>query len=249
MATVAIGDVHGNSRALEDLLRTVAPELGRDDTLVFLGDYIDRGPDACGCVELITRLKEKASFKIVTLLGNHEDWMLRTMEDYTRHSWLTGMEAFDTIASYSSEAASRLRQEIGELGLRLVTERIRLPYELFFNMLPPTHLAFFRGLKLYHRTVDVVCSHGGVDPAGRKIEEQEWETLIWGGPGFPESYQGADLLVYGHWRNAVVADDGWPRPRVLGNRTFGLDTITHGVLTAMRFPDLAVFQSGRYPVL
>ena len=44
MATVAIGDIHGNSRALENLL-DILPEMKPADTLVFLGDFIDRGPD------------------------------------------------------------------------------------------------------------------------------------------------------------------------------------------------------------
>jgi serine/threonine protein phosphatase 1 len=72
MATVAIGDIHGNLKPLEDLLSEVLPVLRPEDTLVFLGDYIDRGPDSRGCVERILRLKEQAAFSVVTLLGNHE---------------------------------------------------------------------------------------------------------------------------------------------------------------------------------
>jgi hypothetical protein len=53
--------------------------------------------------------------------------------------------------------------------------------------------------------------------------------------------------VYGHWNNADVGADGWPRPMVIGN-TVGIDTISHGVLTAIRMPDRRVFQSGRYRV-
>ena len=55
MATVAVGDIHGNLLALDDLLNKVLPTLARDDTLVFLGDYIDRGPDSRGCLERIIR--------------------------------------------------------------------------------------------------------------------------------------------------------------------------------------------------
>ena len=62
MATVAIGDIHGNIAALQDLLETVVPELTEDDTLVFLGDYVDRGADTKACVEEILRLEREASF-------------------------------------------------------------------------------------------------------------------------------------------------------------------------------------------
>jgi hypothetical protein len=227
---------------IEDLFRKVTPELGRDD-IVFLGDYIDR-PDACSRIELIIRLREE---RLTVTTGEPRGLPLRTMEDYTRHSWLIGRRSTRSQATQQMQPEGPTRGR--GTGLRLVTERVRLPYEFFFHMLPPTHLTFLQELKLYHRSVDVVCSHGGVDPARRKVEEQEREALIWGGPGFPESYQGGELLAYAHWDNAMVADDGWPQPRVIGNRTFGLDTISHGVLTAIRFPDLTVFQSERYPVL
>jgi serine/threonine protein phosphatase 1 len=46
MSTIAIGDIHGNLRALEDLLNRIVPHICSDDTVVFLGDYIDRGPDS-----------------------------------------------------------------------------------------------------------------------------------------------------------------------------------------------------------
>src|SRR5262245_65248174 len=108
---IAIGDIHGNIRALDDLLDKVVPELESTDTLVFLGDYIDRGPNVRECVDRIVQLKHTAPFSVVTLKGNHEDWMLRSYHDHTAHSWLYGMEAFDTIGSYSPDAVETFRRE------------------------------------------------------------------------------------------------------------------------------------------
>lgn len=139
MSTYAIGDIHGNLDALEDLLAQVVPELNANDTLVFLGDYIDRGPDSRGCVERIVRLKAEADFTVVGLLGNHEQWMLRTLDDRTRHSWLVGMEALDTIRSYSEEAAITLTDAMAELGIRLFTEKAALPYDAFFGNAARAH--------------------------------------------------------------------------------------------------------------
>jgi serine/threonine protein phosphatase 1 len=51
MATIAVGDIHGNVVALDDLLACLRAGIEEDDTVVFLGDYIDRGPDAKGCVD------------------------------------------------------------------------------------------------------------------------------------------------------------------------------------------------------
>ena len=53
MATIAVGDIHGNRLALDDILTQIRGEVTEDDTVVFLGDYIDRGPDTKGCVEAL----------------------------------------------------------------------------------------------------------------------------------------------------------------------------------------------------
>lgn len=248
MATVAIGDIHGNLQALEDLLSKVMPAISQRDVLVFLGDYIDRGPDSRGCLESIVRLKEEAECTVVTLLGNHEDWMLKTLSDPTCHSWILGMEAFETIASYSVDAAFSLRQELERAGMRLITERVRINYEVFFDLVPRRHLDFLKGLTLYHRTPDVVCVHGGLNLKGSPLHLQDRETLIWGPDGFPDGYHGQETVVYGHRDNSVTDENGWPSPRITANHAFGIDTISHGVLTAMSFPDGRVIQSARCPM-
>ena len=245
MATIAIGDIHGNRGALEDLLAKLVPTLARSDVLVFLGDYIDRGLDSRGCVDRILDVRKEAPCPVVTLLGNHEQWMLRTHNDPASHSWILGMEAFETIASYSAEAAAHLRAEVENAGLRLFTEKVRLPYEVFFDHMPRSHLAFFRELKPFHQTDDVICVHGGVDLHGAAPNLQDPELLIWGPAGFPDGYRGPRSIVYGHWNNSAMDDSGWPCPRVLSNGTFGIDTISKGVLTAMRFPDGKIFQSSK----
>jgi hypothetical protein len=120
-----------------------------------------------------------------------------------------------------------------------------LPYDLFFNAVPDPHLRWFDGLRLFHRTADCFCSHGGVDPQVRDLSSQPRHALIWGGDGFPDAYEGQETIVYGHRNNAAVGPDGWPSPRIVG-RTIGIDTISHGVLTAVRLPDGTMFQSARY---
>lgn len=200
MSTIAIGDVHGNLPALDDLLATVLPELVSEDTLVFLGDYID-GPDSRGCVERITQLRETAEFPVVTLLGNHEQWMLRSFRDPTRHSWVLGMDAFATIASYSNEAAHTIRNALERAGASVITERTPLPYHTYFDLLPPHHMTFFQDLQLFHRTPDVICVHAGIDLQGH-VTLQDVEVFTWGPDGFPDKYCGDDCVVYGHWDNA-----------------------------------------------
>ena len=246
MATVAVGDIHGNLAALLDLLGQLREEVEKEDVVVFLGDYIDRGSDSRGCVDAILTFRDESRAEVVCLRGNHEDWLLQTQADYTRHSWLLGMEALDTVRSYSPDAERRLLEAVGEAGLRLHLGRCALPYEVFFDAVPPTHRAFFTQLAVSFQNDDCICTHAGLDPRVTSLAEQTLESLVWGHAAFPADYRGEATVVYGHWGNADVDAHGWPVPAVDGN-TIGIDTIAHGVLTAIRLPDRKVFQSARHP--
>jgi serine/threonine protein phosphatase 1 len=245
MATIAVGDVHGCLPALVDLLDQLRTQITAADRVVFLGDYIDRGPDTKGCLETILAFRREVNAAVVCLCGNHEDWLLRTLRDHRRHSWLLGMEAFDTIRSYSVEAAARLHDAASRAGASLVLGDAALPYELFFEAMPASHLDFLERLSLYDRGPDCICAHGGLDPRDPRLEHQGREAWIWGADGFPDQYGGADTIVYGHRNNAEVDGCGWPRPKIVG-KTIGIDTIGHGVLTAVRLPDGRLFQSAQY---
>lgn len=245
MATVAVGDIHGNLAALLDLLGELRTEVADGDVVVFLGDYIDRGPDSRGCVETILTFRDESRADVVCLLGNHEDWLKRTQNDHTRHSWLLGMTALDTVRSYSPAAERTLREAAGEAGLRLYLGRYDLPYGVFFDAVPPSHRQFFAQLRLSFQSSDCICTHAGLDPGVTALADQTLESLVWGHAAFPVDYRGEPTVVYGHWNNANLDAQGWPTPRIVGN-TIGIDTISHGVLTAIRMPDRRVFQSARH---
>lgn len=69
--TAIIGDVHGLARPLQHLVETLA--LGAGDTLIFVGDLVDKGPDALGTVRYAAQLARDAAFDVVLVEGNHED--------------------------------------------------------------------------------------------------------------------------------------------------------------------------------
>ena len=191
MATIAVGDVHGNLAALDDLLGQLRTVTSEGDVVVFLGDYIDRGPESKACVDAILALKHDVAAEVVCLRGNHEDWLLRTQRDYHHHSWLLGMEAFDTIRSYSLEAAQTLRDAVSNAGTSLYVGHCALPYEAFFDCVPKAHVEFFESLRWFYQGPDCVCTHGGVDPGVAGIDNQPSEALIWGVSGFPNRYRWA----------------------------------------------------------
>lgn len=93
--TIAIGDIHGCSSALDLLLAKIAPTA--DDVIVTLGDYVDRGPDSKGVVDRIIELRKTC--EVVAIYGNHEEMMLNVVKEGKPHqNWLQhgGVETLDS---------------------------------------------------------------------------------------------------------------------------------------------------------
>lgn len=82
--TLAIGDVHGCAMALRTLLGAIAPT--QADTVVLLGDLIDRGPDTCDVLEQVLRLQSRC--RVVTIRGNHEEMMLQALNGKGWPMWI-----------------------------------------------------------------------------------------------------------------------------------------------------------------
>jgi serine/threonine protein phosphatase 1 len=96
MRTLAIGDIHGCTRALDTLLAEVQPS--PEDLIVTLGDYVDRGPDSRGAIDRLLALRE--SHQLVALRGNHDFMMVEARRNYeTRETWL-GFGGREALASY-----------------------------------------------------------------------------------------------------------------------------------------------------
>jgi serine/threonine protein phosphatase 1 len=80
MLTYAVGDIHGCLDLLAELLGLIeADAAGRERRLVFLGDYIDRGPDSAGVIARLRGLQDAEPDRVICLKGNHEDLMLRAI--------------------------------------------------------------------------------------------------------------------------------------------------------------------------
>ena len=86
MREICIGDIHGSSKKLEDLLDMIG-NLESRDKLIFLGDYFDRGPDSKRVFEIISSLGNKHKDRIVFLRGNHDKMLLDFVNGGDSH-WL-----------------------------------------------------------------------------------------------------------------------------------------------------------------
>src|SRR3954467_11400656 len=102
--TYVIGDIHGRFDLLSALLAQIEQHrAGRDRTIVFLGDYIDRGADSAGVVATIRGLQARELDAIVCLKGNHEDLMLRAYRDEREVDLWVMNGGYETLASFGPD--------------------------------------------------------------------------------------------------------------------------------------------------
>jgi len=164
---LAIGDIHGCLGSLEMLLDIVSPT--KDDRLVFLGDYIDRGPDGKGVLDFLLALAQ-TSPQTIFLKGNHEAMFLDFLAGRNELLYLANGGAA-TLASY---------RDGGEIRI------------------PPSHLAFLRDLPLYHDTGRFLFVHAGLRP-GIPLKGQKEADLLWIRDEFLDSdYDWGRTVVFGH---------------------------------------------------
>lgn len=148
MAIFAIGDIHGCYNKLKKMLSILPYK--EDDVLVFLGDYIDRGPESRNVVDAVIDLKRKRRDKVVCLMGNHERMLLDYLDGKNRELFLlNGGNA--TLKQYEKDGV------------------IDIPEE---------HIRFFRSLKQIYITQSYVFVHAGVMP-GVALDCQKEEDLLW----------------------------------------------------------------------
>lgn len=196
MRVYALGDVHGRAdlaRArlsqIEEDLRGAPPT---DYRIIFLGDYIDRGPQSRQVVDLLIEAGGRHGDKLVCLEGNHEELFLEALADVNSApagDWVLngGMQ---TLESYFGDEWAALLPGRGSAE----------------HLFPQDHVRFLRGLKLSHRVGDYLFVHAGVDPALPWQEQADdpsillwvrWKFLEWPDP-LPF------VVVHGHTPNSVV---------------------------------------------
>jgi serine/threonine protein phosphatase 1 len=187
----AIGDIHGRLDLLRDLHEAIRKDAAKAPnkrkTLVYLGDYVDRGPQSSEVIDVLVR-EPLEGFRTVHLKGNHEDFLLRFLEDaFIGPDWMMngGME---TLESYDLRFYDRGCAWDGLEGIR----------RDFLEVLPESHLDFLQGLERYHVEGDYLFVHAGIKP-GVAVENQADEDLMWIRHGFLDCE--ADLgkiVVHGH---------------------------------------------------
>lgn len=185
-----IPDIHGQYAMLDEALARIEREGGADARIVFLGDYVDRGPDSRRVIDLLMQGQAQGR-DWVTLRGNHDQMFLDFLDhgridnprfskpDYTwLHPRLGGME---TLASYGVTASATTPNHADAVAA-----------------VPPAHRAWLAQLPYQHLTPEILFVHAGIAP-GVALEQQVAEDMIWIREPFLSSRAvHPRLVVHGH---------------------------------------------------
>lgn len=217
-----MGDVHGRLDVLGPLLRDIAEDAVATqpvDTplLVFLGDYVDRGADSRGVVDLILQMRSYPRFEVVTLKGNHEEALLQFFDDPIFGSTWLDHGGGATLVSYGVQPPA----------IRTDPEAWAKVRDEFDNVLPPEHRRFYTSLELMRVVGDYAFVHAGVRP-GVPLDQQAERDLLWIRQEFlQDKGPHGKVIVHGHTPTE--------EPQLMPHR-LGVDTGAYatGVLTAVR---------------
>ncbi len=168
----AIGDIHGSYDQLLDLMAKLPIDFA-NDTLVFIGDYIDRGPCSVEVVDYLIDLKKRVP-GVIFLKGNHEDMLQKYLDGTDRFTYLLN-GGQNTLDSY--------------LSRKIQSDSFPIPAD---------HMDFFNSLQLYYETEAYIFVHAGLRPKV-PLESQQAEDMLWIRDKFIYSkYNFGKPVVFGH---------------------------------------------------
>ncbi len=227
----AIGDIHGRMDLLAKLIEKIEADVRSlpsdiEVSLVFLGDYIDRGLQSKQVIEYFLSGALDA-YNPVYLMGNHEEALLRFVHDANFGQIWASYGGVETLYSYGFQvpAQSPTGDPMNGSGVEDAWHKL---WGRFCSDMPEDHLRFYRRLKPYHSVGDYVFVHAGMRP-GIPIENQSVSDLFWIRDEFLNDRREFDkIIVHGHTPADKVFRD---------NRRIGLDTGAYitGCLSAGRF--------------
>ena len=164
--TYVIGDIHGCLDQLKALMAKLS--LRKTDELLFIGDYIDRGPDSKGVVEYVLELRKQRPGKVTCLMGNHEWMLINYLDGIDPEVWLAnGGQA--TLESYGGA-----------------------------ENIPQEHLDFFYGLAPFRQTDDFLFVHAGIRPGVPFEEQRTEDMLWIRREFYQHPGRFSPTIVFGH---------------------------------------------------
>ncbi len=207
MSTYAIGDIHGCLNELKTLHHHLIgkADLTPYDTLVFVGDYVDRGPAPKGVIDYLINLSQHQ--KCVFLMGNHEDMMLWYLDIYHSGVSRANMQSAEYGAYWLSNGGNTTLASYGVDDITAFRQSCENPSERLIEIIGERHIEFLKGLQYFYIEDSNLFVHAGVSWGGAEAETPEEaiehstdEHLLWDREAFrwPNKF---GTMIYGHTPN------------------------------------------------
>lgn len=244
--TFAVGDIHGDLAALEKLFERL-PELTADDTVVFLGDYIDRGPDSAGVVRWIRDLTQRGPAKVIALRGNHEDaWLQIITKGWPEFIMPRGNGCLESCRSFLGGEAPGEDEAPSKADLQAMLKGSFFPEDV---------VEWMKELPFFYEDDHAIYVHAGIKRTAGGFPHPSEVTppraLLWlRDRDFFSNYRGK-LVVFGHTTTRTLPNElsthtpDDPTDLWAGPACVGLDTACGkgGFLTAFELPAGLVYES------
>lgn len=191
--TIAIGDVHGDLEGLEKVLSRL-PVLDEGDTLLFLGDYVDRGPDPAGVVRRVRALPAETKARVVFLRGNHEDaWLKACREGAPEFVIPRGNGCYTTYRSFTGGPVPNRDADPTADEMRAMA---------MGSFFPKDFVEWMAALPFFHEDEHAIYVHAGLPLDGDRwlhpAEVKDRRPLLWQrSRTFYQGYTGK-RVVFGH---------------------------------------------------
>lgn len=234
MKTFVVGDIHGRCAQLLNLL-DMLPRDPQTDTLVFLGDLIDRGADAPGCVDHTRKLCRENPERVICLRGNHEQMLMDFLEGQAT-IWLEpivgGQRTYEQYTGQSPHTNDNQDPE-----------ETRAAFE---RSLPAEHLEFMQSLPFFYEDEHAIYVHAGLDE-GKHPSESSPMSLLWlRDMDFYKNYRGKPC-IFGHTPTPLLPLRGrlGRHGIYIANSAVGLDTgcERQSPLSCLSLPDFNLYQT------
>ena len=195
MNIFAIGDIHGCLKQLISLQKNIlnTKNFKKDnDLLLYIGDYIDRGPHSKDVISQIIKL-QKENIKSIFLMGNHEQVMIDFLFNKINNLkyWLN-LGAAQTFKSYKIEVAEFIKDGFGDDKI----DRLR---SVLLNELSDEHIHFLKNLRLSYSVGNYLFVHAGINPE-KTLKDQDKMDLLWSRSDkfFDKNFKFEKIIVHGH---------------------------------------------------
>ena len=176
---IVVGDIHGCAASLDAVVNAI--DLRASDTVVLLGDFIDRGIDSRGVLEQLIRLRTRC--RLVAILGNHEEMFINARRSRSAFRFWLECGGGTTLDSYG--------------------------FEMQLSLVPAAHVRFIESCVPYYETDNHIFVHAGYDPS-LPLDRQDAHVLRWRSlhDGVPARHVSNKTVVLGHTPHDEVYDGG-----------------------------------------